>query len=499
VQQSLGCHIPGITCPRPDPSHAGTLEAGVRKRFAAKPPEFDPELMSEFAEFVRDFLERNIEPLASDTDFSFDHWISTTNYPSWRVEELRTAQSDLETFGLLERDCINKLFCKRESYPKYKHARGINSRTDKFKVFSGPYFKQIEQVIYALPEFIKHVPVKDRPDYIYELLYKFGAQYFTTDYSIFEASFVKELMDACEMQLYKHMLKNVPNGASVYNKIEKTLTGENVCQNKYFTAKVKATRMSGEMATSLGNGFTNDMALRFLCHRYGWDPVCIVEGDDGLTRVDGPIPTIEDFAKLGLSVKLEVCKDISAASFCGIVFDVDERKNICDPYKVLANFGWTTYFSMNPRLPKLKMFLRCKALSYAYQYPGCPVVAALAHFGLRVTSGIDIGKFVLSRHINTWQRSLLLRAADSEIPIADVGPRTRLLMERSFKMEWDLQVKTEDYLNSLTSMEPLALPWLTGFYHRDWEDYYLNYVVDFKVADSDVFLPKGPGFMIKIA
>lgn len=39
----------------------------------------------------------------------------------------------------------------------------INSRSDAFKAFSGPFFKAIEKVVYEMPEFIKHTPVPDRP------------------------------------------------------------------------------------------------------------------------------------------------------------------------------------------------------------------------------------------------------------------------------------------------------------------------------------------------
>jgi hypothetical protein len=184
-------------------------------------------------------------------------------------------------------------------------------------------------VVYEHPAFIKHVPVSDRPDYVRNMVYAVGRRYIATDYSAFESLFTKCIMEACEFELYEYMLSRHPEGKRILERMIRVLGGSNKLRYKYFTVMLEATRMSGEMCTSLGNGFSNLMFMEFVCSKVGSSRIeGVVEGDDGLFGVEGTLPTAEDFKKLGLAIKLEVHDTLDTAGFCGIIFDTENSINL---------------------------------------------------------------------------------------------------------------------------------------------------------------------------
>jgi len=370
------------------------------------------------------------------------------------------------------------MFMKDECYTEYKHARCINSRTDAFKSYVGPFFHLVEEQLYSHPAFIKHVPVAARPKFIKEAIQAVGATYVATDYTAFESLFTALVMSVCEFQLYGYMSQYIPDHEELMRVITSALAGINICQNKFFSVKVPATRMSGDMCTSLGNSFTNLMLMLFVCHEKGSVALGFVEGDDGLFRIKGEIPSAEDFARLGFRIKLEIHLDLCKASFCGIIFDDCDLQNICDPIKVLCRFGWTTrqYSGAAPRT--LMKLLRCKALSYGSQYPGCPIVGALARYGLRVTRSYDVSHFVKENRVfNYWEREKLLKSLTfKEKDLVAPGMRTRLLMEEKFQVPVSMQIKIENYLDSLDHLQPLEIPYLDIVASADYSHYYDHFV-----------------------
>jgi len=264
VMTSLGCHAVGAALPHPDPCHRDTMIAGVRKRAGFAPPIPDYKLLDEFGVFVEKWCKTNLQPLAPTSDVSVPTWLSKTNYPFHRREELQQKwDSIIDSWEMEERYYRCKSFMKDECYPEYKHARGINSRSDEFKCRVGPVFKLIEEQLYKHPSFIKHVPVKDRPKYILDMLYNPASKYAATDYTAFESLFTALMMEKCEFILYSYMTKFLPCHDGFMRLCRKVLAGTNECYYRDFSMQIEATRMSGEMCTSLGNGFTNLMAMFF--------------------------------------------------------------------------------------------------------------------------------------------------------------------------------------------------------------------------------------------
>jgi len=502
VATSLGCHVEGACLPHPDPTDPDTTWAGVIKRFASQTPVADSARVGRLRAFVRSWLKKNLEPLKPDTDISVPTWLEHASYPQWRKEELAECHANTEGDVWSNpklRKC--KSFMKDEFYAEFKHARAINARTDQFKCVVGPIFHQIEKKVFQHPAFIKKVPVHERPAYIYDRVYRVGGTYVATDYTSFEALFTRQLMMAVEIELYAYMTSSLPFHPEFMRICDEILAGRNTCKFRDFSVDIDATRMSGEMCTSLGNGFSNLMFMEFLCDEVGaTHAIGVVEGDDGLYRVEGPCPTVEDFASLGLVIKLDHHDQLETASFCGLVFDLEDQINVTDPIQALMKFGWTSGSYSVAGEKKLLVLLRAKAMSLKHQFNGCPILDELANYALRITAHVprrSVLKQIESQVKNVdsgwWDRQKMEQAILFSLPSRPVGDRTRLLVERLYHVPVELQHAIEAYLRSLTVNQPLDMGIFLGSVKRDWESYWNAYVL--RPAADEVLktrLDRGP-------
>lgn len=500
VAVSLGCHVAGAAAPHPDPEDADTMVAGVCKRFAIKPPTPRKELVALIKVYTRRWCEKNLKPLESHTDLTVPTWLLGTQYPEWRKQELmQTWEECGNLWDVTEIDCrvfFCKSFQKDETYPEYKHGRAINARSDEFKVMVGPIFKAIEAEVYKHPSFIKHVPVADRAAYISEMLSSPGSKFYATDYTAFEALFIAELMEAVEFTLYDYMAQDLPIANQFRELCRAVLAGENRCNFKHFYVLLEATRMSGEMCTSLGNGFSNLMFMLFMAERKGCSDVKgVVEGDDGLFSMKGDAPTKDDFAQLGLIIKMETHLQLSTASFCGIIFDEEDLLNVTNPMTVLVNFGWGSrrYAESNSKI--LRTLLKSKALSLAHSYPGCPILGSLAKMGLRLTEDIstgDIYHLVVNKRktMNDWQRTWLMTLMNGpEAVFKDPPLATRLLVERRYGILVQHQIAIEKYLDGMVILGPIDFGLIDLYLDDCWKHYASNYVQE---ASGDIRRPSLP-------
>lgn len=453
---SLGCHVEGAAAPSPDPNDARNVVGGVCKRVGCQRPDIDKYVLREFRSFVRSFIRRNIKPLPVGTRFSVRRWLAGTNYPVWR--QCQIVQKWLRANQCLSaRHLYCSSFIKRESYyhsgDMFKEARTINSRSDAFKAFSGPIFSEIEKVLYRLEPFIKHVPVADRARYVFDKLHQPGATYIATDYTSFEAHFHSKVLRACELQLYRYMLRNCANGRAIADTLCRAIAGQNVLTFGGLRVSVSGCRMSGDMCTSLGNGFTNYMLMAFACKKSGALFRGVVEGDDGLFRVDKKIDE-SIFEKLGFRIKLEYHSSLATARFCSMVFSDDSKRVMCDPVKKLLNTGWTfseSRFSAKSR----KQLLRAKALSLLCECPGVPICSSFGKYLYRCTggcprySGLSGGK--------DWHEEQLDITDDriQQSLVTEVSNTDRDLVERVYGVPVSRQLVIEKYFDSLSEIKPI--------------------------------------------
>jgi hypothetical protein len=474
---SLGCHLIGAAQPVPDTTDQVSSCAGAIKRIATTMPQIDRATKRRFKRFVKRFLNKRFsgDIFHPDETFSVEEWLAETNYPKYRKDELQEVYNNLWN-PTDRKNFVVKGFTKDESYPEYKYPRGIYARVDEAKVQLGPFFKKLGDRIFAHPEFIKKIPIVDRPAYI-EKMQKLGMKVFATDFSSFEATFSLELMKCCEFLVYDYFLQSHPQRKSLMKLIKKTIGGINQVEFKNFGMNIQARRMSGEMNTSIANGISNLLITFFLleeCGNRNYDAV--FEGDDGLFICDRRAPTPADYARLGANIKIDEFNSVSEASFCGLVYDAEIEDNVTNPIECLMSFGYATrqYTRATPK-KKLEL-LNCKALSMLYQYPGCPIISALAKYGLRMTK--DIGEYDIMKYCeNSYMRDFYYELKNSSHLLVWKEPnfKTRLLVERLYSIPVVLQVRIENYINSLEELVPLDIPEVLNFVHKDCIDYYLNY------------------------
>lgn len=463
VSASLPLIVLGACLPKPDLSHGPTISMGAAKRIANPLPESyslraigDSRCLKvgiagkmSFYEFVLNELPKRLVPLDADADVSVATWLSEAPYTLSRKEEL--ASLDIEEVNRPFKHIKCKSFIKDEHYYEFKHARTINPRDDYFKVFSGPIFHAIEKVVFEQPVFIKKVPLPDRPAYIMEKLYAAGGVYQITDYTSFESSFTRPLMKACEILLYRYMTKNIPGGKVWCDVIEKVLCGPQTLVFKNAKVKTIAGRCSGDMCTSLGNGFSNWMLMLYCSYVQDLGSLHgVFEGDDGLCRFSsGRVVDSSLLSSLGFTVKMEVVDSLTKASFCGLLFDEYDQQQVGDPMEFLARLGWTTAKYLGSRRSVLLALLRSKALSGLYQFPCCPIISVVCRRVIELTRGVCIRRLIKCKGLSTWDRERLKQAALFKDLCLPIGVGTRELVSVRFGISPTRQVQIEEELSKI--------------------------------------------------
>lgn len=356
-----------------------TIRNGFAKRLCRVVPAAQAELLAELTAFVNKFLKNNFKVIPKAMDY--DEWRASLSFNNLRLSQLDVAHEELHG----GRPIASKMHhiqthMKREIYHEFKNARLINSRCDQFKVWFGPICKTIEKCVYQLPWFVKDIDMGERVQRILSLRGK-GHYIYTTDFTAFESHFTPEVMWALEFQLYKHFM---PEGDFDY--LVKIIGGRNKMKlrNKY-KAECDGRRMSGEMSTSLANGFSNLMLAMFLIEKQGGHFNGCVEGDDGLFVTDVPLDD-KMYSDLGFTIKIKRERDICEAAFCGLIIS-DDGQLIKDPRRIMQRFAWTLDY-LNARDKKCKELLRAKALSLYYELPQCPILGVLARVVIAQTAGI---------------------------------------------------------------------------------------------------------------
>jgi hypothetical protein len=446
--------VPGYAPICMDSNDPLTVKKAFEQRVLRELPSPKEGFLEQLKQFTQKFCEDHL-PVVKEMEF--EEWLDSTSYGIARKEQLRKVHEDLRG-GVPNRKQRRtvKSFVKSEFYPCYKQARMINSRSDAFKVWSGPKFKSIENEVYKLESFIKHVPVTDRPAKVKQLK-QAGRRYYQTDYTAFESHFTPELMQSVECVLYRHCLKNDVN----VDKLCETLTGRNKMRTSSgVRAKVNGRRMSGDMCTSLGNGFTNLMLMLCIVEKKGGTLEGFVEGDDGLFSTDVEV-TAQDFEDYGFTIKIDEVADPCEASFCGMIFS-DSGEIIREPRRFMMGFGWTQSF-INGGTRLMDSLERAKALSAAYETPQCPVIGELFRASLLKTTS-SVPRFVDDGYHKPRDVQ--------NVPAFKPSMDTRLLFEHCYSVTVEEQLIVESMIRNgrLCDIQRIIRPL------SDQQSYNNNYV-----------------------
>jgi len=456
---SIAGAAPAIPNPKPAPNVLG----GALYRFARE-VKFNRKFLRGLRAFTHRFCRARLSKirLTKSDDISFDTWLEHVDQPMSKKKKLRELREKLTDSEILNRakyekhsiHTLVKSFIKDESYPSMKYVRVINAREDAFKLLCGPIFALIGERVGKLKEFVKYIPVAERPKVISERLSTVYSKYFSSDYSSFEAHFNKDLMNNCEMIMYKYMIEKLHSSDKrMFLDALSQLDNENKIKFSNLIVVIMAKRMSGEMNTSLGNGFSNLMICLYHAELNNCGKVKIfVEGDDGIMTFARPenAPTEQDFKKNGFIIKLEHSDNLADLSFCGQVFDPDDGIVVTDPIGALIKFGYTRKRYINAAGPLQKQLLKARAQSMLYQYNGCPMLTAFAAKVLSLTRNVTIRQSILW-NTNQYERELLRQALDVNIspliPPEDAPVRT--LFARLYKIDIPDQLLFEKSVDAL--------------------------------------------------
>lgn len=460
---------------------------GAFKRFLSSPPALDLKLFQDFEEFVDNYIS-SMPVLMHEP--SFDEWIIHVNQTESRKKEYRVAwEFYLEYKLLIDRcavtygtpeyirnDVFEKFleissFIKTEWYPEMKPNRCINPRNITYMPVVGPAYADISKHVFAMPEFIKYIPIKDRPKYILDRLSNAGARCVSTDYKSFENSFTRTIQEAVEMKLYKHFLRDYP---AIYNLCHLQCI-KNSVKNSSFSISMDAARMSGEMCTSLGNGFTNLMLMKFFCFKNQiHDAQGVIEGDDGLFTYHGPGLSNEFFNRLGFQIEIDE-RDLTEASFCGNIFTEKSLKTIVDPLECIA----TASYSMNgvgANSQELNKLTYLMGYSLLCQYGNCPIVGSFARMQIRTTIMNDprvrekaIKYLQTNRKIDWWTREVVSSTIHEKILDFEVALEDRLLVEKLYNIPVSAQILIEEQIDKCEGyIKSDLLDLMFSIQHPDW-------------------------------
>lgn len=479
---ALPCVITGAVYYRPNVGDPLSAVRGLQKRLVHDRPPIEEGLLRRFKNFVAVWLRENLSPLSSADVPSFEEWLAQVNHPDWRKKEYQKAHDQwYEGTVPMSKLRVKKCFVKREFYDTGKYHRIIHSPTDYEKVLQGRFISAIEKVLFARPEFIKKIPRSEWPTYIRDRVGVDGFRKFASDYSSFEANFVEELQESCELALARYMLSNFIGDAAV----DDILHGDSLkfLESKLFRAHIRGTRSSGKMSTSLFNGFSNEMFnLFFLKEVCGATDVrCVIEGDDGLFAHNGKIdPTPEMYLRLGLTIKIEVVDQWYEASFCGVVTHPDVMRTLASPWKVICTASWASSDYLRASPQTLRMLAHIKALSYLAQYPGCPVIQSIAMWMLRTTGfereSLDylLVWYEQQRSTSWWDRTLVEDIRRSSLECVPVETGSRVVMEKVFGMSVQTQQTLESIFDNDTTGRVDVVDYVPSKYVIQW-NYYVRW------------------------
>lgn len=452
---SLGCHCEKYAPFAADYLDQPTVLNGAKYRFLRKAKPLNKTLLAEFRIFVRKKVREWFMPLIRE-EVDFEEYIEQTHYTVKKKDKLRELKLNQHTpptrityrsFGKAEFINVCPTFqSETTGYGSVlKNVRCINGPEDRWKVYAAPLIHAVEKRVCKLKYFAKYIPVKDRARVIYERLSKFPGPYYVTDYTSFEASFVSDVLDACEGELYRYMLQDFEETDSIV----KQMTGKHICKFRGFTATVPGTRMSGDSNTSLGNGFTNLMLTGFMCEKSGLEFDGFVEGDDGEFCFNGK-PVFSIIEELGFDLKFEPHPTIYTTSFCGLMLS-HSLALFSDPLFEIVKFGWTMSCQRHSGKTSVLMgLLRAKALSLFYCHPRCPMLTSLAIKFIGLTEGYQA---IWSS--NYWERTIVEESikyhsyAREEHSIG-ISDEDRCDFHALYGVPENVQLEFEKYVASLT-------------------------------------------------
>ena len=178
-----------------------------------------------------------------------------------------------------------------------------------------------------------------------------------------------------------------------------------------------------------------------------------------------------------------------------MLFDEQDRQVIKDPYDIICSVGLLSKQYAGARRGKKLALLRAKALSTLYQYPGCPVVAEMSKYLLRMTKHIDMRNVIeKNKSYSQWERDRYFDALKGHLYDSEfvIGMGTRMLFAELYGMSVETQIRLENHFRSLVKLEPFRdvyIDYMIRYddqteHRRRWANYYELYSIEKKYVNN---------------
>lgn len=475
VAHTLPWHVVGGAGAKPDPKDSLMTALGALKRFGRNPPAITKEVQQEITEYGLKIIKQEFPCFPEELVVSFEEWLAQTPYEEYRKQELRECRIQYERTIYSKRDkdfTAIKSFIKDEKYPTEKFPRWINARSDLAKVYAGPIVHSIYKMLEQHPMIIKKVPVAERAQALMQMDFA-EAAYYGVDFESLEAHYTPEIMEM-RHEWYAALLETHPEKQEFMRFCEAVLAGENNLEMRNWgSVCLEATLMSGEMDTSASNTLLNMIVTRYVAMKKGATYYNgKFEGDDSANVVypRTAVPTVEDYAECGWTVKIELSPTLLEMSFCGNVADPEDLCNVTDPILVMTDFGWTNRKWANAGSKAHRSLLKAKAISLGYSFGRTPILWKLAQVLLKELSEVKIRESTRNWSNSTWYAEQIAEAQRLGPNIAEPPLNTRFLVQERYGISIADQFMIENSIEQggLTPYE-IPLDFLSESQKRTWE------------------------------
>jgi len=465
VSVALPIYFRDAVRPKADPADTYTTLYAALKRVGRRNNARLRAKMLRFSRFVKRWIRCHITPIDFTTEALLEVYLQNTSYTLLEKENIRKAVAEHDPCDLSDDYRTAKCFVKEETYDTFKASRWIMSRCLAFKGEFGPFIHLAEHELYKNRWFVKHLTPEQRARVLAGLEAP-GRLFYGTDHTAFEAAVDVQTATICELELLRFMYRNNPDFSRIDEIIKKVVGRDNILVATGVVLRGVQARMSGDNHTSFGNGFTNLMSLLFANSELGLAEVSgLVEGDDAIytnsSCVNNSRRLAQEMVENGFTVKMDLSYSAQEAKFCQLECDSISGELITDPTKVLLSFGWASRQYVRASKATLRALMRAKAMSYAFMYPSCPLIAAFMTRVINLTEDVRFYKMIkiVSRSLEgTWYRDKMLNAIHSFIlRPTTISPSTRCLVMDKYGIAPSTQVRVEQEFLSMAE-EPRRVP-----------------------------------------
>lgn len=368
---------------------------------------------------------------------------------------LESARDGLARFGLEKRDSHVKMFLKDDKYhtPEYKAPRCIQYRNKRYGLRLATFLHPIEQHVIKLKHNGTHVFAKGRNmkqrgrDIAAKLLPNWVAV--SMDHSKFD-SHVNESLLRLEHWYYNSCI----NDPELKQLLEWQVNNKGCTKNntKYFT---KATRMSGDQNTGLGNCIINYAMTKALMNHLNIPHNLYIDGDDFIVFVHKKHQHLIDptwYNQFGMKTTTDQVTDVlEHIDFCQCrpVFDGDQYTLVRNPNRLLARLPWIVgpIHGRNP-WDIMASAAQCE-ISLGY---GLPIGQYIGH-KVYEYSKLQGGRFKTSCIVDYRHRQE--RMKPGKLMPVDCAPGVRASYERA----WGISIAQQSIIENASISSPTEEEW----------------------------------------